>query len=321
MRSFLKLTFFSLISTFLLLATSFGQLVGLSYNSQTGENEFRSVDPGTGQSTVLNTFTLESGYSGFFSNPSKNEAYILSGPNQLIRFNLTTGELIGSTEMDVQYPTTTTGGPTGLTVAVSNHPDPTFDLKSLDPLSGETTLITSFQSNGIGQIFADADTAYLPIWHDEILRFDLTSGQPLPSIDFTHPFQNFDLGVNGQIAGIWWNDATQQNEFISVNPETSEVDILNAFSFTGGFYSSFFTDPLAGLAYALSSENDLYTFNLLTGGILNIANLDYQGGNFAVGAQAPDMQEIPEPQTIGMIALSLFTALLGWRRLRLKSLR
>lgn len=78
-----------------------GGLVGLDYNSGTGNWEYRDINPVTGGTTLLNSFTLPDGYesSSFLTDPSTSSAYLQSG-STLYDLNLASGAILNTSIPD-----------------------------------------------------------------------------------------------------------------------------------------------------------------------------------------------------------------------------
>lgn len=313
----LLLIFASLaLSTYSLL----GQLVGISYNPDTNENEFRTVNPESGVTSVLNTFQFASGgYYGLFSDPARNVAYAPSGQNELYRFDLTTGQILGVTSIERDYPNIAVGGTTGLSAIYYDSNSMEYSLNQLDPLTGAVNPLTVIPTaGGLGSLISNplTDVGYTTNGPDSVLKFDLNTGANLGTIQLPFAYPNLQAGVDGDLAGILYNFSTEKNELYAIDGENGQATLLNTWAFTSGYYSAFLTDPLGERAYALSGANDIYTFDLRSGDILNIAPLDSAMQNFAIGPADPQFNEIPEPQYAGAIGLILLFISLYFRRFR-----
>jgi outer membrane protein assembly factor BamB len=82
-----------------------GNLIGISYNPVSMENEVRVLNPSTGKTTLLNTANVSSG--GYFAGtlvvaPALNRFYVQSGDATLYTFDLTTGQILNSKLADTQ---------------------------------------------------------------------------------------------------------------------------------------------------------------------------------------------------------------------------
>ncbi|GEM_PF-6351161 len=82
--------------------------------------------------------------------------------------------------------------------------------------------------------------------------------------------------VYANLYGIDYSDSISQNRFLEINTTTAQTTVLNHFSFDSGFWmpNTFFTDQTTTSAYAVSSDNTLYRFDLTTGGIISTTRLD-----------------------------------------------
>ena len=67
-------------------------LVGISYNDSTGQNEIHQIDPNTGTSILILSFSFDSGaYSAFCIDSQTNTAFAVSSARTLYQFDLNTG--------------------------------------------------------------------------------------------------------------------------------------------------------------------------------------------------------------------------------------
>lgn len=78
-----------------------GSLVGIIYDSGTGNYDYGSIDPNGGAFTVLNSFALPDGFATglFATDPSTDSAYFVSG-NTLYDLNLDTGAIENTSTPD-----------------------------------------------------------------------------------------------------------------------------------------------------------------------------------------------------------------------------
>ena len=79
-----------------------GQLFGITYNSIADENELYTINPETGQVTLLNSFSFDTGSwapETFTTNPLMNRAYAVSSSGKLYEFNLKTGQILSTSDM------------------------------------------------------------------------------------------------------------------------------------------------------------------------------------------------------------------------------
>lgn len=169
-----------------------GKLIGLKDVSN-GTWEFRSVDPTTGTTTMLSTFSLPSGYvsDSFVTDPSTGPAgtagtaYLVSGDHKLYTFNVTTGALLGTPLLASGIGTIALGS-NGQLVAIANTSTAgQFDFRSIDPSTGNSAVLNTFSlPNGyIGSSFVSypsANVAYVVSGND-LVTFDLSAGTVIAS--------------------------------------------------------------------------------------------------------------------------------------------
>ena len=150
----------ALLSTLILLSAGViarAQLVGLDFNSGSGDWEYRTVNAATGATTSLNTFPLSSGLTdgAFVTDPSGGSAYIISGSG-LYHLNLGTGSVLGTSSLDTSITSygLSSGGLAGVAF---NSGTGNWEYRSINSVSGVTTLLNTFTlANGLNDSsFAD----------------------------------------------------------------------------------------------------------------------------------------------------------------------
>ena len=87
-----------------LVASAAGQtLIGIDYVSATGQDEIRTVNPNTGETTLLNSFKFDSGYwvSGtVVANRAAGKLYVESSTPTLYTFGLLGGQILSTVPLD-----------------------------------------------------------------------------------------------------------------------------------------------------------------------------------------------------------------------------
>ena len=121
-----------------------GGLVGLDYNSGTGNWEYRDINPVTGGTTLLNSFTLPDGYesSSFLTDPATSSAYLQSG-STLYDLNLASGAILNTPTLDTMIAGYGVGNG-GLVGLDYNSGTGNWEYRDINPVTGGTTLLNSF---------------------------------------------------------------------------------------------------------------------------------------------------------------------------------
>ena len=132
------------------------QLLGIAYNSATARNEFRSIDPVTGVTTLLNSFTFSSG--GFLSatftcDPATGKAYTISG-GSLYSFSLSSGAVLSVAALNASMQVLGPGLAGNLVGIAYNSATARNEFRSIDPVTGVTTLLNSFTFSSGGFLSA-----------------------------------------------------------------------------------------------------------------------------------------------------------------------
>jgi hypothetical protein len=103
----LNLFLLFMVSTLFLLLHASSSLgsqiaIGISYNTETMQNEVRTIDPTTGASSLLNSLVFDNGgWTGHISvDVGSNSFYTISGGNRLYKFDLTTGAILATVSPD-----------------------------------------------------------------------------------------------------------------------------------------------------------------------------------------------------------------------------
>ena len=121
-----------------------GGLVSLDFNSGTGNWEYRNLNPVTGVTTLLNTFTLPDGFASgsFLTDPSTGSAYLQSG-NNLYNLNLASGAIMNISTPDTMIAAYAFGNG-GLVSLDFNSGTGNWEYRDLNPVTGVTTLLNAF---------------------------------------------------------------------------------------------------------------------------------------------------------------------------------
>jgi len=132
-----------------------GNLIGISYDSVSMENEIRVLNPSTGNTTLLNSFTFSSG--GFFPGtfavaPSLNRFYVQSGDATVYTFDLTTGQILHTRLADTSMQALSYWKAGELIGIDYNGSTMQNEVRILDPATGTTTLLNTFTFSSGGWI-------------------------------------------------------------------------------------------------------------------------------------------------------------------------
>jgi hypothetical protein len=165
------------------------------------------------------------------------------------------------------------------------------EFRSIDSSAGTTTLLNSFDfSSGSwnpGTLLSDpsAGTAYAVSGDNNIYTFSLFSGVILATRTLPATIQAIGPDVGSQLVGIDYNQSTSHNEFRSINATAGTTAVLNSFDFSSGSWNpgTFLSDPSAGTAYAVSGDNNIYTFSISSGAILSARALDASVSALGIG--------------------------------------
>ena len=268
-------------------------LFGISYNSTTEKNEARMIDPVTGSSSLLKSFVFSSGWNpeSLVVDVSANRFYAASGDNKLYTFDLSTGAILATPELDTHFQQIEIGKNGGLLGVSYNDTTEKNEARRIDPVAGSSSLLKSFVfSSGTwlpGSLVVDvsANRFYAASGDDKLYTFDLSTGEILatPKLD-THYFRSIKLGKSGDLVGIAINSTTGKAEARRIDPAVGSSSVLNSFNFIiKGFFATLVVDVSANRFYAASGDDKLYTFDLSTGAILATPELDTHFHNIKLG--------------------------------------
>jgi hypothetical protein len=121
-----------------------GGLVGLDYNSGTGNWEYRNINPITGSTILLNTFALPDGLisGSLVTDPSTGSAYLQTG-NSLYELNLASGTVLNTPTLDTMIAGYGVGNG-GLVGLDYNSGTGNWEYRNINPVTGSTTLLNTF---------------------------------------------------------------------------------------------------------------------------------------------------------------------------------
>ncbi len=285
------------------------QLVGVDFDSGSGNWEYRSINAATGATTLLNNFSLSFGLpdGGFVTDPSGNSSYVISGAGTVTHFNLGTGAVLGTATLDssIFFYGPNTSGLVGVYLNSG-----TCQYRSINPVSGVTTLLNTFPlANGINDSSFVTDrsggSAYL-MSGSQLYHLSLSSGAVLNTPTLDTSIVAYGLTGSG-LAGINFNSGTGNWEYRTINPVSGVTTLLNAFTLPVGYSTgSFITDPSTDSAY-LMSGNELFDFDLSTGAVVGTSTLDTSISAIGIG-------EVPEPSTAFLAGMGILA--IAFHRIR-----
>ena len=304
-----------LLSTVILLSAGLiarAQLVGLDFNSGSGNWEYRTVNAATGATTSLNTFPLSAGLTdgAFVTDSSGGSAYIISGSG-LYHLSLGTGSVLGTSSLDTSI--TLYGlSSSGLAGVAFNSGTGNWEYRSINSVSGVTTLLNTFTlANGLNDSSFVTDpsggSAYL-ISGTQFYHLSLSTGAVLGTASLDTGIVAYGRTASG-LAGIDFNSGTGNWEYRTINAASGATTLLNTFALPNGYGSgSFVTDPSTDSAYLLSGS-ELYDLNLNTGAVVSTASLD-------TPLDTIGLDVVPEPSTalltgMGILAIALHRFRMG----------
>jgi WD40 repeat protein len=295
-------------------------LAGINYDPNLGQNQVRLVNPVTGSTTLLNTFTFSSGgWNGetFSVNSQSALLYAQSGDQTVYTFDAKSGHILNSVVADTGMSAMDIGLGSNL-IGISYDPvSMENEIRAVDPSTGHTTLLNTFAFSSGGFFpgtlasVPSLNRFYVQSGDGTVYTFDLTTGQILNARLADTTMQALSYWKAGELIGIDYNPGTMQNEVRILDPSTGTTTLLSSLAFSSGGWidTTFAVDSLGNVFYAESGDGTLYTFDLGTGAILGSQSLDTTMQTLGVVANTP----VPEPSTIWAVAL------LGpviWRRVR-----
>lgn len=256
------------------ITTAEAALLGLNYNISTSQNEIRRIDPSTGTSSVISSFSFDSGWwfpSTFAVDNQSNSAFAVSTNNTLYRIDLITGSYAKST---LSQPIQILGiGTDSSLISISkNNSTSKNELQRINPDTGVVSVISSFAFDSEGwypSTFAvdrQNNSAFAISGNKTLYRFDLITGDYATS-SLNQSIQILGIGTDSSLISISKNNSTSKNELQKIDPKTGTVSVISSFAFDseGWYPSTFAVDAQSHSAFAVSSSNTLYQFDLTTG--------------------------------------------------------
>lgn len=303
---------FGLAVTLCLSSTLYAGLVGISYDPNLNQNQIRRVNPLTGSTVLLNSFSFSSGgwnAETFSIDQASGRIYAQSGDQTLYTFGAYSGQILNNVVADTSLGAMDVGLSGNLVGISYNLTSMENEVRSANPATGTMTLLNSFNFSGGGYLpgtFATVPALnrfYVLSGDNTIYTFDLTTGQVL----HTSPnasMESLAYWKAGELIGIAYDPQSMQNEVRILDPNTGATTLLNSFTFSsGGWIDTTFTVDQADKAfYAESGDGVLYTFNLTSGSILSTTQLDTTMQSLGVISPVPEPSELV---AIGFIVAGL----------------
>ena len=174
-------------------------VVSMSYNTDTQENELYLIEIGTGRTTLLRSFSFDSGSwntGSFMTLPEMQRAFALSGANTLYEFDLTNGNILSTRAVSLPPGTGRYELLSRNSIAALAYNDATGknELYTTDIDTGRSTLLKSFTFD-TGYYSADTFTvnratkrAYVMSSIGTLYEFDLTNGNILSTRRLDGPY-------------------------------------------------------------------------------------------------------------------------------------
>ncbi len=133
--------------------SSSGQLIGIGYDPGSMRNEVRVMNPITGATTLLNSFTFTSGAYRPFTvsiDLTGNRLYAMASDAALHAFDLTTGASLPTVPADTTMDTLASDGAGGLIGISYNDALTQFEIRTLNALTGATAVLNTFEFDSGG---------------------------------------------------------------------------------------------------------------------------------------------------------------------------
>ena len=298
-----------------LLAASLGLAVSSSGAALIGLNvgdtdAYRLVNPSTGGTTVLSFFDL--GADGDFvytltADPSSNRAYVVTDNNELLRFNLATGAVLGTTTLSRNIVALEARGD-GQLVGIAQT-ELSRQFCTINPTNGTVTLLGSFVfTDGLMTTFtADPilNRAWLVSGDQKLFTFQLDTGVLLANPTLNVNLVELEVRGGGDLVGLQVVENGGQLQVI--NPTTAANTPLGLGFDYGPNGRAMTTDLAANRAYVVTGNNDIRALNLQTGAFVSLEQLD-------TNIRALESTSaVPEPGSAGLF-LAGGLGLFGWRR-------
>jgi hypothetical protein len=274
-------------------AGSNGLLVGIRYNFSTNQNEIRTVNPSTGETSLLNSFVFDTGgwYSDTFSvDKTANRIYAMSSSSKLYQFTLDTGAAVPPTvSIDTNLQTLRAAG-NGLFVGINyNGLTNQNEIRTVNPSTGETTLLNAFAFDSGAynpstfSVDKTANRIYVVSSSNTLYQFRLDTGAAVP------PTVSIDTDMQTLTAISNYPTARCQNacpiygiqdhrvsdtQFFTISPSTKAVRDLGPLHKKHDI-EGLAIDQATGTLYCTSGDKTdkqghLYRIDRETGGLTDI---------------------------------------------------
>ncbi|MBM3726791.1 MAG: PEP-CTERM sorting domain-containing protein [Acidobacteria bacterium] len=298
-------TVLSLIATWVVALPATAGLVAIAYNNKTQMNEFRSINPATGQSTLLNSFTFAGGFwqNGTLTADNMGHAFALAS-GRLYRFDAATGQILGNPLLQADLADIVFAGNLH---GARYSPFPAFHLNTVDPVSGAFTPLTSFTLNtGLTSLTAAQGSLFIAS-QNRLLRLNASTGATESDVPLDIFPQAIIARPDGKVFAMRYNNTTQRNEIRSVNPATGATMLLTTLLLAG--WNSLAIDPDTGYLHFLAAgpgKQILYAIDGNTGQIVGTPALDTQLQEIVGLSSKPS---VPEPASLLLAATGLMALL------------
>lgn len=179
----------------------------------------------------------------------------------------------------VSEPPAPQAAPSTLVMVTNNPTTQQAKVLGISASGGAIPRIVATYGTRIGSLVSSADGQIYLLDGANTLHTISSSGAEEAQVAINKPLQGLQLAPNGMLVGIAYNEDVKQNELYRIAPSTGDLTLLKAFAFDGDAYiaGSFISDPMRGVAYAISvhapSQDQsapllkLYTFDLVSGQI------------------------------------------------------
>jgi hypothetical protein len=156
-----------------------GSLFGVTYNPSTNQNEVFSIDVATGATTFLNSFVFDSGSWNADLVRSNNRVFAQSSIGTLYEFDLGNGSIVSTKPGLVGFQSMVSNNQGSLVGILYNVTTSKNEFHSIDPISGTTSLLNSFNFDSFGwrgKLVLEGDSVYAISSIGSLYRFDFTTG-------------------------------------------------------------------------------------------------------------------------------------------------
>lgn len=229
----------------------------------------------------------------FITDPEAGLGYVLASVvtpdfqilTQLFRYELASGKVLPP--LPRTYGGAMALGANGLLVSMRYEAGKGYDIVTINPKTGATrTLIDrAFRDFWGGSFISDraSGVGYVIDNLRNLIRFDLATGRILgrTSLNYGGPLA---LAPEGKLVGIRGGGAS--SDVVSIDPANGVVKTLTVQAFPDFYFGTFSTDVAAGIGCVLTSERQLFVFDLETGAVKTAAHRLKSQVNYAAFAGA-----------------------------------